>query len=61
MNSLNPPFWNDPDPVGQLSRYNGRSAAGTRKLVVTDQRAGNTGTLNSWSLVVTPVLYACGP
>jgi hypothetical protein len=60
-NSPNPPFWNDPAPVGQLSRYNGRSTAGTWKLVVTDQRAGNTGTLNSWSLVVTPVSYACGP
>jgi hypothetical protein len=61
MNSPNPPFWNDPDPVGQLSRYNGRSAAGTWKLFVADNRAPNTGTLNSWSLIVTPVNYVCGP
>ena len=55
MNSPDPPFWSNPDPVGQLSRYNGRSAAGTWKLHVADRRAGSTGTLNSWSLIVTPV------
>jgi hypothetical protein len=61
MNSPDPPFWTVPDPVGQLSRYNDRSTAGTWKLFVADHMAGNTGTLNSWSLVVTPVSYACGP
>ncbi|HEU5181011.1 MAG TPA: M36 family metallopeptidase [Candidatus Polarisedimenticolia bacterium] len=61
MNSPDPPFWSNPDPVGQLSRYNGRSAAGTWKLFVADHSGGNTGTLNSWSLVVTPVNYVCGP
>ena len=61
MNSPNQPFWNLPDPVGQLSRYNGRGGTGTWKLFVADHSGGNTGTLNSWSLVVTPVNYVCGP
>jgi len=49
------------DPVGQLSHYNGTSTRGDWKVHVTDYRAGNAGTLNRWSLIVTPVVFSCGP
>ena len=58
---LNSTFFDDPDPVRQLGRYNGRNADGTWKLIAGDHRVGNTGVLNSWSLIVTPVAYTCGP
>jgi hypothetical protein len=45
------------DPVGTLSRYNGLSAKGDWKILVSDQNSGSTGTLNSWSLIVTPKAY----
>ena len=48
-----------PDPVGQLSRYNGTSSAGTWTLLVADSSAADTGTLTSWSLIVTPRAFAC--
>ena len=35
-----------PDPVGQLSRFNGTSSAGTWTLLVADNVAVDTGTLN---------------
>jgi uncharacterized repeat protein (TIGR01451 family) len=48
-----------PDPVGQLSRYDGSSTAGTWTVHVADQFPPDTGTLNSWSLLVTPRAFTC--
>lgn len=47
------------DPVGNLSRFDGSSTLGTWNVHVSDQAAGDTGTLNSWSLLVTPRAFAC--
>ena len=47
------------DPVGQLSRLNGTSTQGTWKVHATDQAEADTGTLNAWSLIVTPQAFAC--
>jgi subtilisin-like proprotein convertase family protein len=49
------------DPVGQLGRFNGTRTVGAWTLLVDDFRAPNSGTLYSWSLIVTPVAYVCGP
>jgi uncharacterized repeat protein (TIGR01451 family) len=49
-----------PDPIGQLaSRLDGQSTQGTWKVHVTDEALFDTGTLNSWSLIVTPETFAC--
>jgi uncharacterized repeat protein (TIGR01451 family)/fimbrial isopeptide formation D2 family protein len=48
-----------PDPVGNLSRFNGASTQGTWSVAVSDQFQVDTGTLNSWSMLVTPVHFAC--
>jgi uncharacterized repeat protein (TIGR01451 family) len=49
-----------PDPVGQLaSRLAGQSTQGNWKVHVTDQAFVDTGTLNSWSLIVTPKAFTC--
>ena len=48
-----------PDPVGSLSRYNGTSTKGTWSVMVSDQVGGDTGTLNSFSLLVTPRRFVC--
>ena len=48
-----------PDPVGQLSGFNGMSTQGVWKLQVSDQFAPDGGTLNSWSLVITPKAFSC--
>ncbi len=50
-----------PDPVGQLSRLDGQSTQGDWKLFVADQANIDTGTVNSWSLIVTPVAFTCQP
>ncbi len=39
--------------------YNGMSSAGTWTLLVADNFAADTGTLNGWSLIVTPRTFAC--
>lgn len=49
------------DPVGQLSRFDGQSTAGVWNLRVSDQFANDTGSLNQWSLIVTPRAFACTP
>jgi subtilisin-like proprotein convertase family protein len=49
------------DPVGRLSRLNGTSTQGTWRVLVADQSPGDTGTLNSWSLIVTPKAFTCTP
>ena len=52
-------FPTDPDAVGNLSRFDGTSTKGTWTVLVSDQFAVDTGTLNSWSMLVTPVHFAC--
>jgi subtilisin-like proprotein convertase family protein len=62
---FNSPSWTGAgfptDPVGQLTRYNGLSTLGTWNLRVADQGTGDTGTLNQWSLIVTPTNFVCSP
>jgi uncharacterized repeat protein (TIGR01451 family) len=62
----NSPTWSDPlffglpgDSVGSLTRFDGMSTQGTWTALVADEFAGDTGTLNSWSILVTPVHRAC--
>jgi len=50
-----------PDPVGQLSRINGLSTQGDWRVHLTDQAFLDTGQLNSWSIIVTPVAFTCQP
>jgi uncharacterized repeat protein (TIGR01451 family) len=49
-----------PDPVGQLSRLNGMSTQGDWKVLVSDNFNLDSGTLNAWSLIVTPTAFSCG-
>lgn len=62
---FNSPSWTGvglpTDPVGQLTRYNGLSTLGTWNLRVADSFTGDTGTLNQWSLIVTPRNFVCSP
>jgi subtilisin-like proprotein convertase family protein len=64
--AFNSPVWRlignpalDPDAVGQLSRLDGTSTQGDWKVLVSDVFAPETGTLNSWSLIVTPTAFTC--
>ncbi|MEZ5543856.1 MAG: M36 family metallopeptidase [Lysobacteraceae bacterium] len=47
------------DPLGTLSRLDGTSTLGTWSLAVSDQAQSDTGTLRSWSMLVTPVHFDC--
>jgi subtilisin family serine protease/subtilisin-like proprotein convertase family protein len=47
------PFSGSYQPLSQLSNFKGHSAKGTWKLWVEDLSAGDTGTLNSWSITIT--------
>jgi subtilisin-like proprotein convertase family protein len=49
------------EPVGELNKMNGASTLGTWRVLASDQAAVDTGTLNSWSLIVTPRAFACTP
>jgi fungalysin metallopeptidase (M36) len=49
------------DPDGELGKFNGLSTQGTWTVWLGDFKFGDTGTLNGWSLVVTPETFACGP
>jgi len=49
------------EPVGELNKLNGASTQGTWQVLASDQAAIDTGTLNSWSLIVTPRTFACTP
>jgi subtilisin-like proprotein convertase family protein len=51
------------DPVGQLSRFNGTSKQGVWTLRISDQaqQTNAAGTLDGWSLIVTPRAFACTP
>ncbi len=50
-----------PDPIGQLSRVDGLSTQGTWTIHVADNFNLDSGTLNSWSLIVTPRAFTCTP
>jgi subtilisin-like proprotein convertase family protein len=50
-----------PDAVGQLSRMDGLSTQGNWTFQVADHFNLDSGTLNSWSIIVTPVAYTCTP
>ncbi|MHC4324029.1 MAG: proprotein convertase P-domain-containing protein, partial [Planctomycetota bacterium] len=39
-------------PEGKLSNFDGKNAHGTWKLEISDDFAGNVGTLNSWRLII---------
>lgn len=62
--AMNSPSWTTagfpgPDAVPQLSRFDGTNTPGTWRAVISDQFAADTGTLQSWSLIVTPRAFAC--
>ena len=64
--AFNSPVWNlfadpavFPDPVGMLSRYDGMSTEGDWTFFAADQFNGDTGTIGSWSLIVTPTAFTC--
>jgi len=54
-----------PDPVGELSRFDGMSTKGTWSALVADLFSAATGgadgngTFNAWSILVTPVHFDC--
>ncbi len=47
------------DPIGNLSRFDGTSTKGTWTMEVADEVQLDSGTLNAWSMIVTPVHFAC--
>ena len=49
------------EPIGELNKMNGASTLGTWRILASDQAAVDTGTLNSWSLIVTPRAFTCSP
>ena len=49
-----PPFAGSFQPEGALSDFDGQSMTGTWTLQVDDTFAGDDGTLNAWSLLITP-------
>jgi subtilisin-like proprotein convertase family protein len=46
---------------GQLLNFDGSSTLGTWQVIASDQAAVDTGTLNGWSLIVTPRAFTCTP
>jgi len=50
-----------PHATPQLSRFDGTSTLGTWRLVVSDSTAADVGTLNGWSMIVTPQAFVCTP
>ncbi len=68
--SWQPPFnspwttgsgFGSPDPVSQIGRFDGGSTLGTWTLQVSDQFQLDAGTLNAWSIIVTPRNFVCTP
>ncbi|MCH9650001.1 MAG: proprotein convertase P-domain-containing protein [Deltaproteobacteria bacterium] len=51
-----PWFVGSADAVGALSDFNGESTAGTWTLLVSDNAAGDTGTITDWELITDPVI-----
>ena len=47
------------DPVGTFERYTGKSSQGVWSMAASDQFTPDAGTLNSWSIIVTPVNRVC--
>jgi uncharacterized repeat protein (TIGR01451 family) len=47
------------DPVGNLSRFDGATTKGVWTAHASDQVGADSGTLNSWSILVTPVHFNC--
>ncbi len=61
---MNAPSWATlgfpgPDSVPQLSRFDGSNTLGNWTAVLSDQFAVDAGTLQSWSLIVTPRNFVC--
>ena len=56
---FNSTAWVAPDPVGQLSNYNGIGTSGDWQVFVSDLADNDVGRLNSWSLIVTPMVFSC--
>ena len=54
-------FPTGPDAIGTLSRFDGQSTQGVWSVAVSDQFAADSGTLNAWSMLVTPVRFVCTP
>lgn len=52
INNATPPFTGTFRPEQLLKGFNGESALGSWQLEITDNGAGNTGTLNNWSMVM---------
>ena len=48
-----------PDATPQLSRFDGTSSLGQWKMVVSDHTQDDTGTLQGWSVIITPQAFAC--
>jgi subtilisin-like proprotein convertase family protein len=57
--SFNSPEWIPSDAVGQMSHYAGASTQGDWQLLIADNEIFDTGQLNGWSLIVTPMAYSC--
>ncbi len=57
--SLNSPALSGSDPVDQMAGYEGDNAAGDWHLFVADHVSPDPGTLDEWSLVLTPASFAC--
>ncbi|MFQ5719234.1 MAG: M36 family metallopeptidase [Acidobacteriota bacterium] len=61
--AMNSPSRSVFDAVGQLGRFNGTSSAGQWKLLMLDEGLDSgtpqDGVLHAWSLIVTPMTYAC--
>jgi subtilisin-like proprotein convertase family protein len=51
----------NPDATPQLSRFDGTSTLGQWKMVVSDHSTPDAGTLQGWSLIVTPQNFVCTP
>ena len=49
------------DAVSQIGRFDGGSTLGTWTLQASDQVSLDTGTLNAWSIIVTPRNFVCTP
>jgi uncharacterized repeat protein (TIGR01451 family) len=56
-----PPYTGSFRPEAALTAFDGKNAAGTWTLRITDTASGDTGTLTAWSLTFTYPAAACGP
>ncbi|HEU5182291.1 MAG TPA: M36 family metallopeptidase [Candidatus Polarisedimenticolia bacterium] len=59
MPVFNSPEWDTPDSSGQLGHFNGTTTLGDWKVFVADNALFDTGSLNAWSLIVSPVQFGC--